>query len=563
VHAAEIAIRDLESGERMLLEVLDVARLQGGRLTLSVSPFDVRLWLAEAVESHAAAAAARHIRVHVVCSRGVPARLLGDSSRLQHVLRSFLSDSTDVTAAGSEIIVHCAMEQPQRSGVSTHGLGTVAGAPASALTTTAQPAAAKAAAALPESATSSRDDGHSAQPASCGTSPKESREVASSRSRLSGLASPARKQTLPHATALPLPSAVSSAEAPVGSLLGTEPTHNHQATAVLPGEPRLQHSDAGSPVNSPAPQPSGGSMFSFPPSTEYTSRIVGRPSRIVPDPSADASLAAHAAVRQGSLLLRVSVQRRGALLSSEQLRTAFDAYVHVPSESGAGQNAASADVGSELSTEGFGLRYAREVVQLCGGSVGASNVVGLGTALWFQVPLLPAPPVDDPSVATSGGDAVSALFSVVALVSHASASAGPESPEPAPTSASGRRPVSDSGAGDGILITTSDQTAERVRRHSPPPMQSAFDAAVALRQHAAGPARRLSSTSASRLLTLHAPPVAAMSPGVRRSSLKAVGSGTSLAHQQGTPPLPLGDSATPTAVAIAVSARDAASALPA
>lgn len=599
----------------MLQEVLDVARLQGGRLTLTVSPFDVRRWLAEAVESHAAAAAARRIRVSVVCSRAVPARLLGDPGRLQHVLRSFLSDSIDVTAEGSEVIVHCALEQPQRSVADARRPGTIAGVSGVALTSTTAPvasnstlalphgldpahgtapfelmrqqlpalcslhaphtdggaagvtrsavqppAASPAAADLPVPATSLRADGHSSQPAS--TRSREQRGADSPHSPFSGAASPGRKQTLP-AAVLPLASAASAAEAPTGTLLDIEPIPSLRANAVSSGEPRREHSDADSSLSSPASHSAGSSMFSFPPSTEYTSRIIGRPSRIVPDRSASTSLVAHEPVRQSPLLLRVSVQRRGALLSSEQLRTAFDAYVHVPVGSGTGQNSDAADVESGLSNEGFGLLYAREVVQLCGGSVGASNVVGLGTALWFQVPLLPAPPADDFSAAASDRDAVSTLFSSAARVSHAKTSDVTSSLRSAPASARGRRVVSDSSTGGGITITTSDQTAERVRRHSPPPMQSAFDTAVALHQHAAGSARRLSSTSASRLPILHAPPVAAASAGVRRSSLKAVDADASPAHHQSTPRVTLGDSATPTAVAVAMSARDAASAPPA
>jgi signal transduction histidine kinase len=95
--------RNLRRLAHLVQDMLDVARLQSGRLRLDSTPFDARRVLAESAESFADASHAKGVRVAV--EPGDPLPTLGDARRIGQVVDNLVSNAIKFTPAGGTVTV--------------------------------------------------------------------------------------------------------------------------------------------------------------------------------------------------------------------------------------------------------------------------------------------------------------------------------------------------------------------------------------------------------------------------------------------------------------------------
>ncbi|MDN3564697.1 PAS-domain containing protein [Paeniroseomonas aquatica] len=102
--AQAASLREIESAGRQLLalvdDILEVARLEQGRLTLRETAFDPAATLRELAGPAAARAAARGLRFTLELDPALPAEAFGDAGRLRQVLVKLLDNAVKFTAAG-------------------------------------------------------------------------------------------------------------------------------------------------------------------------------------------------------------------------------------------------------------------------------------------------------------------------------------------------------------------------------------------------------------------------------------------------------------------------------
>jgi signal transduction histidine kinase len=85
----ELAQTVLTSGRRLLgviNNILDLSKIESGRLEIETAPFPFRPLVAHAVEAARATAGDRPVRIHAVVADDIPEWLLGDGSRLAQVI---------------------------------------------------------------------------------------------------------------------------------------------------------------------------------------------------------------------------------------------------------------------------------------------------------------------------------------------------------------------------------------------------------------------------------------------------------------------------------------------
>jgi len=87
---------------RMITEMLDLDRMEAGRMKLNLGPVDINVLLSDAA-GRARIASSKHV-VTVQLGTGVPA-IVGDSDRLFQVVTNLLSNAIKYSPAGGEIIV--------------------------------------------------------------------------------------------------------------------------------------------------------------------------------------------------------------------------------------------------------------------------------------------------------------------------------------------------------------------------------------------------------------------------------------------------------------------------
>jgi len=85
----------------MLNEILDFAKIDAQKLTLSAAPFDVREVTQSVIEMLRPQAVKRSLELSVEISPDVPSRLIGDDARIRQVLVNIISNAVKFTEKGS------------------------------------------------------------------------------------------------------------------------------------------------------------------------------------------------------------------------------------------------------------------------------------------------------------------------------------------------------------------------------------------------------------------------------------------------------------------------------
>ena len=95
------------SAERLLSiidEILDVSKIEAGRLSIDPAPFDLRDLLQSVVELLAPRAHAKNVEIAASLAPDVPAALVGDSGRIRQVLLNLAGNGVKFTDAGGVAI---------------------------------------------------------------------------------------------------------------------------------------------------------------------------------------------------------------------------------------------------------------------------------------------------------------------------------------------------------------------------------------------------------------------------------------------------------------------------
>ena len=102
--AVQIILRNVNAQVRLIDDLLDLSRIETGKLRLAVQPVDLRLVIEEALDGIRPAAEAKNIRLQaVLASPGGP--VSGDPDRLQQIVWNLLSNAVKFTPKGGRVQV--------------------------------------------------------------------------------------------------------------------------------------------------------------------------------------------------------------------------------------------------------------------------------------------------------------------------------------------------------------------------------------------------------------------------------------------------------------------------
>ncbi len=96
---------------RLIDDILDLARIEAGKLTLERRPYDLGQLLDGVATGYASAARRKGLELRLEIGEGTDGRYLGDPVRLRQVLRNLLSNALGFTAKG-EIVLRVARRLP-------------------------------------------------------------------------------------------------------------------------------------------------------------------------------------------------------------------------------------------------------------------------------------------------------------------------------------------------------------------------------------------------------------------------------------------------------------------
>ena len=111
------------SGEhllRMINDVLDLAKIEAGKLELRPAPFALAELVRDILAAHAPAAAAKNLALTTDLAPDLPAWIEGDAQKLRQVLDNLLGNAVKFTAAGSvSLAVRCKAGSPDPASTPT------------------------------------------------------------------------------------------------------------------------------------------------------------------------------------------------------------------------------------------------------------------------------------------------------------------------------------------------------------------------------------------------------------------------------------------------------------
>jgi len=88
----------------LINDILDFSKIESGRLDLELEPFQVRSCVEEALDLVAPKAAEHGLEVASFCADDVPARVVGDVTRVRQVLVNLVANAVKFTPAGEVVV---------------------------------------------------------------------------------------------------------------------------------------------------------------------------------------------------------------------------------------------------------------------------------------------------------------------------------------------------------------------------------------------------------------------------------------------------------------------------
>jgi CheY-like chemotaxis protein len=103
--------------------VLDIARIEAGRLTLSPEPVELHATVREVLDLMGPLAAERRLRLTTTCAEDVEEYIVADRQRLKQVLLNLLSNAVKYNRDDGAITVSCRREGEDRVVIAVHDTG--------------------------------------------------------------------------------------------------------------------------------------------------------------------------------------------------------------------------------------------------------------------------------------------------------------------------------------------------------------------------------------------------------------------------------------------------------
>lgn len=101
-------VEQLETAQRcaysllsLLNQILDLSKIEAGKMTLEQIPFDLRVMVADCVRAHEPAAANKDLQLAGEVGPGVPPQVCGDPLRIRQILSNLISNAVKFTDRGS------------------------------------------------------------------------------------------------------------------------------------------------------------------------------------------------------------------------------------------------------------------------------------------------------------------------------------------------------------------------------------------------------------------------------------------------------------------------------
>jgi len=88
----------------LLNDLLDLSKIEAGKMTLEKIPFDLRAAIAECTKAHELKATQRGIELHWEVAPEVPAEVAGDPLRIRQIISNLLSNAVKFTEHGSVLL---------------------------------------------------------------------------------------------------------------------------------------------------------------------------------------------------------------------------------------------------------------------------------------------------------------------------------------------------------------------------------------------------------------------------------------------------------------------------
>ena len=125
VHMADIALRNTDRLLNIVNDILDVAKLEAGKLALNIKPVKLATLITRSVELNAPFCTGCGCRLNLSLPEDIASlEIKGDEHRLLQVLGNFISNAAKFTHKGDTIEVTAALEGHRiRLGVTDHGPG--------------------------------------------------------------------------------------------------------------------------------------------------------------------------------------------------------------------------------------------------------------------------------------------------------------------------------------------------------------------------------------------------------------------------------------------------------
>jgi CheY-like chemotaxis protein len=96
----QLAVSSAESLCTVTNDVVDLSRLQAGRLELEITPFDVHALLREACDFWRPLATSKGVALGLTVDRKLPRRVRGDPARVRQIVNNFVSNAIKFTECG-------------------------------------------------------------------------------------------------------------------------------------------------------------------------------------------------------------------------------------------------------------------------------------------------------------------------------------------------------------------------------------------------------------------------------------------------------------------------------
>jgi two-component system sensor histidine kinase/response regulator len=88
----------------LINDILDVSRIEAGKLTLSAEAFSLRNCIEDVVELCASSAYQKGLELNLIVDRPLPSQIVGDSGRLRQILVNLIGNAIKFTQAGQVIL---------------------------------------------------------------------------------------------------------------------------------------------------------------------------------------------------------------------------------------------------------------------------------------------------------------------------------------------------------------------------------------------------------------------------------------------------------------------------